>query len=472
VFELLFVHPVWAYRAGKLSFASSWPRWLLVLLIVAAIAVIVATLWRRRFLGLPRLAMIGALQILLATCVLCLLWRPVLTVERVRDRQNVLAIAVDNSGSMHHQDGTDDKSRLDQAIAALQAGPLAELAKTFELRYFAFANTTTPIDSLAALPAAGTQSRIGDALLNVMQTAGSVPLAGVVLISDGAENGHTLSEATLRDIAGYGVPVHTVGVGPEHIDNDLELTEIDMPASVAPGAIVTADVNVRHQGAVTTRLRVYDHEALLAARELKLAAGNPAAQDTVSHVRVEFPAGSAGVRDLRFSLEPLVNERNQINNTRRQVLNVPAARRNILYIEGEPRWEFKFIRRAVEGEKSLRLASVVRTTQNKFYRQGVSSADELADGLPTTAKELFGYDALIIGSYEAPALTPVQHELLKQFVDRRGGSILMLAGRNGLGDGGWGNAALAQALPIHLPIKRSNDFVQAAVKAQLTSYGV
>ncbi len=473
MFELLFVHPVWAYRAGKLSFASSWPRWLLLALIAIAIGVIVATLWRRRFLGMPRLLLLGALQIALATFVLSLLWRPVLTVERVRDRQNVLAIAIDNSASMHEKDGVDGKARLDHAIAALQAGPLAQLAQTFELRYFAFANTTAPVDSLAALPAPGSQSRIGDALLNVMQTAGSVPLAGVVLISDGAENGHTLSEASLRDIAAYGVPVHTVGVGPEHIENDLELTAVDLPTSVAPGAIVTADVNVRHQGAVNTGLRVYDHDALLAARELKLTAGAGGnVQDSVSRVRVEFPAGAAGVRDLRFSLEPLANERNQINNTRRAVLNVPAARRNILYIEGEPRWEFKFIRRAVESEKSLRLASVVRTTQNKFYRQGVSSGEELADGLPLTAKELFAYDALIIGSYEAPALTTVQHELLKQFVDRRGGSVLMLAGRNGLGDGGWGNAAIAQALPIHLPTKRSNDFVQAPVKAQLTSYGV
>jgi uncharacterized membrane protein len=294
-----------------------------------------------------------------------------------------------------------------------------------------------------------------------------------VLISDGAENGHSLSEAALRDIAAYGVPVHTVGVGPEHIDNDLELTAVDMPSSVAPGAIVTADVNVRHQGAVATLLRVYDHDALLAARELKLTGdAKESGQDTVSRVRIEFPAGTAGVRDLRFSLEPLANERNQVNNTRRQVLNVPAARRNILYIEGEPRWEFKFIRRAVEAEKSLRLASVVRTTQNKFYRQGVSSGEELANGLPATAKELFAYDALIVGSYEAPALTPVQHELLKQFVDRRGGSILFLAGRSGLGDGGWGNAAIAQALPIHLPAKRSNDFMQVPIKAQLTTYGL
>jgi hypothetical protein len=50
--------------------------------------------------------------------------------------------------------------------------------------------------------------------------------------------------------------------------------------------------------------------------------------------------------------------------------------------------------------------------------------------------------------------------------------VLLLAGRYGLGDGGWGNSALAQALPVHLPVKRSNDFVQAPLKAQLTDYGV
>jgi uncharacterized membrane protein len=470
VFELLFVHPVWAYRAGKLSLASAWPRWLLFVLIAVAVVVIVGSLWRRRFLGLRRVALIGALQAALAALILCLIWQPVLNVERVRDRQNVLAIAIDNSTSMRYEDEA-GKARVTQAITALQNGPLAELGKTFELRFFAFGSGIKPIESLDALPEPEAQSRIGDALLNVLQTAGSVPLAGVVLISDGAENGRSLSETNLRNIAAYGVPVHAIGVGPERIENDLELAEVDMPSSVAPGAIVTADVIVRHSAAATSRLRVYDHDALLAARDLKLAANANNQADSVTNVRIEFPAGEAGVRDLRFVLEPLAGERNQINNTRRQVLNVPRERRNILYIEGEPRWEFKFIRRAVENEKSLRLASVVRTTQNKFYRQGIRSSEELANGLPTTAKELFEYDAVIIGSYEAPALTPVQHELLKEFVDRRGGSILMLAGRNGLADGGWGSASIEQALPIHLPSKRSNDFVQAQIKAQLTRYG-
>ena len=473
MFELLFVHPVWAYRAGKLAFASAWPRWLLLLLIVAAIAVVVATLWRRRFLGLPRLLLLGGLQVALAALVIAMVWRPVLNVERVRDRQNVLAVVLDTSASMaHSDDAIDGQSRLQNALDALKAGPLDSMAETFELRYFTLGSSLSPLESLEALPPPAAQTRIGDALLNVMQTAGSVPLAGIVLVSDGAENARSLSEANLRTLASFGVPVHAVGVGPENIDNDLELTSVELPASVAPGAIVTADVNLRHsaRAATTTRLRVYDSDALLAARELKLDPSVGA--EGVTRVRVEFPAGAAGVRDLRFVLDPLPDERNQINNERRHVLNVPARRRNILYLEGEPRWEYKFIRRAVEGERSLRLVSVVRTTQNKLYRQGVSGPDELAEGLPLTAKELFAYDAIIIGSYEAPAFTHAQHELLKEFVDRRGGSILFLAGRNGLGDGGWGSSPVAQVLPIHLPAKRGDDFLQASVYAQLTDYGL
>jgi uncharacterized membrane protein len=476
VFELLFVHPWWAYRAGRLTFASSWPRWLLLVAIAFACVAIIVSLSRRRHLGLPRLLLLGALQTVLAALLLTLLWRPALNVERVRDRQNVLAVVVDNSASMmlHDDPANDAPSRLQTAVTALKGGPLSELAKTFELRFFAFDKTAAPVNDLDSLPAAGNQTHIGAALRNVMQTAGSVPMAGVVLLSDGAENGHTLSETDLRELAAYGVPIHAVGIGPERIDNDLELESIDVPASVAPNATVTAEVSVRYSKPATVRLRVYDADALLAAQELKLTArtGSDTGPGYVSTARIEFPSKEAGVRDLRFTLDALDGERNTINNTRRHVLNVPGARRNVLYVEGEPRWEFKFIRRAIENERSLRLASVVRTTQNKFYRQGVTSGDELSEGLPTTAKELFGYDALVIGSYEAVALSVAQHQLLKDFVDRRGGGVLLLAARNGLADGGWGNTPLAETLPTHLTPKRASEFVQTAIKAQLTPYGI
>jgi uncharacterized membrane protein len=152
-------------------------------------------------------------------------------------------------------------------------------------------------------------------------------------------------------------------------------------------------------------------------------------------------------------------------------VNVPATRRSILYIEGEPRWEYKFLRRAVDRDRALRVASIVRTTPNKHYRQGVNSADDLVDGFPADAAELFAYEAVIIGSYEAAGLRAEQHRLLKEFVDRRGGTVLMLAGRYGLSAGGWQNAALAQTLPVQLTGRQPAQFVQRPAQAQLTIYG-
>ena len=52
------------------------------------------------------------------------------------------------------------------------------------------------------------------------------------------------------------------------------------------------------------------------------------------------------------------------------MVNVDARKPRILYLEGEPRWEFKFLRRAVEDDRTIDLVTILRTTQNKIYRQG------------------------------------------------------------------------------------------------------
>jgi uncharacterized membrane protein len=465
MFELLFSHPLWAYRTGRFAFVSAWPLWLLAVSIVVAVAVIVATLWRRRQLGWRLLLPVGILQSLLAALVLCLLWRPVLNVERVRDRENVLAVAIDASASMQYGDA--NQSRLQQVAAALQKDTLKKLEDTFDVRLFSFAQTTTPLESLDAIPPPGSQTRIGDSLVQVLQSAGSVPLAGVVLFSDGAENGGSLSEERLTELASYGVPIHTVGVGPEQVQGDLELERLDVPASAPIGSTVSAQVGIRHSGPAATRLRVYDRDALIAARDIALPADSNATTLTI-----DLPAGEAGTHELRFTLDPLEGEGNTINNTRTRVIDVPASRRNILYVEGEPRWEYKFLRRAAERDRALRVASVVRTTPNKYYRQGIDSAGELAEGFPVTPAELFAYDAVVIGSYEAASLRPEQHRLLKEFVDKRGGSVLMLGGRHGLAAGGWQNAALAQTLPAQLVGRQVTALVQRPVHAQPTLYGL
>ena len=72
---------------------------------------------------------------------------------------------------------------------------------------------------------------------------------------------------------------------------------------------------------------------------------------------------------------------------------------------------------------------MLRTTQNKIYRQGIGDPKELEDGFPAKAEELFAYQGLIIGSVEAGYFTPAQQELIREFADRRGGGVLFLGGR-------------------------------------------
>ena len=163
-------------------------------------------------------------------------------------------------------------------------------------------------------------------------------------------------------------------------------------------------------------------------------------------------------------------EENAANNAVTRLVDVSAEKRRILYVEGEPRWEYKFIRRAEEDDHGIQVVSMLRTTENKIYRQGIADPSELAEGFPVKAEDLFKYQAIIIGSVEAGYFTPVQQELLREFVDKRGGGLLFLGGRFALGDGGWAASSLADLFPTFLPNEKGTFHRDAAI-AQLTPAG-
>ncbi len=466
MWELLLGQSLWAFRSGEIAFARGWPLWILLALGALGLAAIVLSLLRRRQLGPARMAVLGLLQFAFLALLLVLLWRPVLNVERIRDRENVVAVLVDDSGSTNTRPNATTPSLRQQAVQALQAGVTRQLAARSQLRLFSFSDRAASVESLAELKGGANATRIGAALESITQMAASVPLAGIVLVTDGAETGGTLDEAALSRLAATGIPVHTVGVGPESLTNDLELEQLQVPGTGVAGETLRATVSIRHQEQRATRVRIYDGGELIAAQDVAL--GGTAG---LTSTTVDFPAGKAGLRDLRVVVDAARDETNVANNERRALVEVSDRRRSILYIEGEPRWEYKFIRRAIEPDKSLRLVSVVRATPNRYYRQGVTSAAELEDGFPRTAAELNGYDAVIIGSLEAAALSTEQHQWLRDFVDRRGGSLMLLAGRDGLGDGGWDRVPVGSLLPAALPRSATPSYGARASRVRLTTYG-
>ncbi len=169
-------------------------------------------------------------------------------------------------------------------------------------------------------------------------------------------------------------------------------------------------------------------------------------------------------------IEPIAGETNLDNNAQTRAVAVDDSRRRILYVEGEPRWDYKFLRRAVEDDPAMQVVSMLRTTQNKIYRQGVANPNELAEGFPTKPEELFGFQGLILGSMEAAFFTTAQQQLIKDFVDRRGGGLLFLGGRSCLSDGGYNIQPFGELLPVNLP-NRKNTFQRTFVPAELTEAG-
>src|SRR5205814_5459466 len=148
-------------------------------------------------------------------------------------------------------------------------------------------------------------------------------------------------------------------------------------------------------------------------------------------------------------------------------VNVESAKPKVLYIEGEPRWEFKFIRRAVEDDHSIELSTILRTTQNKIYVQGPQN---LKDGFPAKAEELFAFSGLIIGDMQASYFTAAQQRLIREFANRRGGGILFLGGRETLSDGGYRRSPLAELLPVKL-LDRKETFHRDPAKFEITPPG-
>jgi uncharacterized membrane protein len=464
VFQWLFKYPWPDFARGTLLLAGDWPVAALIVAWIAGAALLAAFALRRyRTLGVARVATVVLLQAAMLGLALLLLWQPALFLQSLRSGQNSVAVLLDNSESMSFVDG--GSARLAQARAALASPAFARLAKTYPVQRYAFAAGAEAVDSFDSLPAAGTRTAIGDSVAQVLRALHTTPLGALVLLSDGADSAGALTPDQLAEIASYGVPVHVIGVGREVMPEDLELADVLLPEHALPGTTLSARVAIRHDGAGTTLLKVYDGERFLSSREVKLPA-----QSTLTTVPLNLELSEAGYRDLHFSVEPKAGEVELRNNARTRIVDVSDRRAGILYVEGEPRWDYKFMRRALDQDNGVRLMSLLRTSTNGYYRQGVNEPDELKDGFPADKKALYAYDALIIGSLPAAWFKPQQLELIRDFVSERGGSLMMLAGPNGLGDGGWGNSIVGRILPTQLPTGGST-FHRLRAQAVLTARG-
>ena len=452
--ELLFKYRPFAFAKGTLAAASPIPLWILVA--AAGVAIGLGAVAYTRHAGPLRVGDRLALTVLRAVSIAVVafaLARPVLVLSTSITQRNVVGIVVDDSRSMQLRD-EGGRARAD-LVSRLVGGPdsalLRALASKYQLRVFRLSEGGRLVDA-STVRYEGARTRLASSLMRVEDELTGVPTAGLVLLSDGADNSSATPGASamaeqLLSLRSRGVPVYTVGIGRERFDRDLEVSRVEAPDVVLRDASLVVEVVLVQRGFGGTRVPVVveDSGRIVGTTNVLLPRDGEA---VVARIRV--PATETGARLLRVKVAVQPGELVSENNERRTLVVVRDRREKILYLEGEPRFELKFLRRAVEADGNIQLVTLLRSSKDKFLRLGVDDSLELATGFPRTREELFSYRAVVLGSIEAAFFTADQLRMLGDFVSERGGGLLMLGGRDALGEGGYGGTAVSDALPFDL----------------------
>ena len=449
LFQFLFEHRRFVFEQGEFRLSPVAGSYAALVVAAAAILFVLLTYKRASRLAAIRIALIA----LVAFC----LMRPVLVVKAAVPQQNFLAVLIDDSRSMQIEDHTDASPNTaqrrprgefaKQEFADRNAGLLKTLSDKFVVRTFRFSSQPARMASTSELTLGGIETRLGAALDGARQELAGLPLAGMVLISDGADTTDAALSDAVLSLKAAALPVFTIGVGQDQLERDIQVDRVSSPRQALKGTSLLIDVVIRQTGysGETVSLDVEDEGRIVGTQQVKL----PADGEPVS-ARVRVMAADAGPRLLTFKVSPRNGETITQNNKRDALINVVDRAERILYYEGQPRPEMKFLRRAVEGDKNLHLVTLVRTAESKYFRFGIDDPEHLAGGFPRTREELFAYRGLILGSVEASAFTGDQLRMIAEFVEKRGGGLIMLGGPRAFSEGGFAGTPVADVLPVVL----------------------
>ena len=455
IFRFFFKYEPLVFEQGDFVLWASRSMWF-VAAVAAACAVFVLWTYRQVAVmrGRDRYVLVATRAALLAVALFAVL-RPTLFLKVAVPQQNYVGILYDDSRSMQiaDQDGGPRSTFVEQEIGRPDSPLITALGKQFRIQTYRFSSFAERLQSRGDLQFTGTATRIGEALDRVRDELTGLPVAGLVMVTDGADNAEVTMDESIAGLNAQAIPVFPIGVGKTRLSRDIEVTRVQTPRRALQGTSLVVDVVITQTGyrGQKVKLIVEDRGVLLNEQEITLPADGEAAT-----VRARFKVSEVGPRQVRFRIPVEGTEEVEQNNQRDALVEVYTRREKILFVEGEPRPEPKFVRQATDRDDNLQVVLLQRTaeanatTPDKYLRLGVDRPEELQGGFPVTPEELFEYSGIVLGSVEAAAFSPEQLRLLEDFVDVRGGGLLALGGRSAFSEGRWAGTPLANALPVML----------------------
>lgn len=457
-----------AFNDWRLVALTPLPAWALVLLGVAAVVALWSA-WR----GLKvesrksRRRVLLGLRAAAAVVVLLLVLEPGIELLATSPIKGRVAVLVDTSRSMQLPARVSGPSRADAVKARLSDGTDRQaLEDRFQVDWYGFSGLVAPSDpSALVLAGADGQRQPQDdrtlllpALEEAARAAGGRPLAGVVVLSDGADNGALAqavsagtkseeSKAIVERLEALGTPVFTLDPSSGDIkDVAIGQVKADDFAFVRNSVDIDVEIVQRGYGRLDAPV-VLERDGQVVVQAQLTATENEAGRATLS-----FTPDTTGEFTYTVRTPVQAGEAVTTNNARSFVLKVIRDRVRVLHVAGKPSWDERFLRQLLKRDPNVDLISffILRTPTDLQ----VGGNEELSlIPFPTDEifrKQLDTFDLVVFHDFTYQPYR-MAHYLpgIAQYV-QDGGAFLMLGGETSFAEGRYANTAIADILPVRL----------------------
>jgi len=339
-------------------------------------------------------------------------------------------ILLDRSLSMDTEDVA-ERSRWQAAVALTKktmrqsGGPEAVDCATFGEQL-----TTVPLAELPDTTPTADASDATGALRELLARHAAAPegLAGILLLSDGAQLPISDPKPVARQARALGVPIWAVPLGGEVVPPNLRLTPKRRHLTGFAGQEVACIIEASSQNLPPTAPNVQLADAasgLLAEERVEL----PADSQRLVRFMVRLP-DQPGLRQWRVSAPMQDGERLGIDNHTEIGVSILAGKVRVLLLEGTPGWDSKFLARVLRKQPHMEVSELYRlgATRQQWLSPSGETADVTASKGPLAAG-FDRFDVVICGRAVDEILDAGQALALRHFVTKRGGCVLFARGR-------------------------------------------
>jgi hypothetical protein len=335
---------------------------------------------------------------------------PVLTLPKRSESRESRVKSQELRVKSQEPDGALGSPALDSPLSALDSQPSA-------------------LDWSAALAPRGVETRLGQALADQLRTYANAPLAGIVVISDGAQNAGVDPAAATEAAREAKVPIFTIGIGSTEVERNIALRDLVVPARAFPGDTMEVTGYVQANG---YKGRIVEVELTRRRSTDPAGSGSPVETDRMvvgaDHemvpVSFELEPDEVGTFIYQLRLSPPPDDGNPRDNEREAEVDVVERKTRVLLFASGPMRDYQYLRNQLFRDRTMTVDVLLQTAQPGISQE----ANEILDTFPSTAEELFQYDCIVAFDPDWTQLGAEQVKLLERWIAEEAGGMITIAG--------------------------------------------